>query len=87
MYDITIIGAGPAGLSGALMADSVGMSTCLIESGPIGGTVAKIGHVTNFLTGATNGPELAERWAQALQGSGCTLRGENRVAFASVVFI
>ena len=73
MYDIAIVGAGPAGLSGALMADSVGMTTCLIESGPIGGTVAKIGHVTNFLSDATTGPELVGRWARALRNSPCQL--------------
>jgi thioredoxin reductase (NADPH) len=73
MYDIAIIGAGPAGLSGALMADSVGMATCLIESGPLGGTVAKIGHVTNFLSDASTGPELVERWQRALEATACTL--------------
>ena len=73
MYDIAIIGAGPAGLSGALIADSVGMSTCLIESGPIGGTVAKIGHVTNFLSDATTGPELVARWQRSLDGTNCDL--------------
>ena len=73
MYDIAIVGAGPAGLSGALMADSLGMSTCLIESGPIGGTVAKIEHVTNFLSDATTGPELAARWQRALDATGCDL--------------
>lgn len=73
MYDIAIVGAGPAGLSGALIADSVGMSTCLIEDGPIGGTVARIGYVTNFLSDATTGPELVERWERALAGTSCEL--------------
>jgi len=84
MYDVAIIGAGPAGLSGALMADSVGMATCLIESGPIGGTVAKIGHVTNFLSDATTGPELAERWTRALEGSGCELIRDHAVDLTAV---
>lgn len=73
MYDIAMVGAGPAGLSGALIADSVGMSACLIESGPLGGTVAKIGHVTNFLSDATTGPELVERWQRALDATSCDL--------------
>ncbi len=73
MYDIAIVGAGPAGLSGALIADSVGMSACVIESGPIGGTVAKIGHVTNFLSDATTGPELVERWERALEATSVEL--------------
>ncbi len=84
MYDIAIVGAGPAGLSGALMADSVGMSTCLIESGPIGGTVAKIGHVTNYLSDATTGPELADRWARALKNSRCTLIRDHAVGLAQI---
>ena len=84
MYDIAIIGAGPAGLSGALMADSVGMSTCLIESGPMGGTVAKIGHVTNFLSDATTGPELVQRWMRALRGSNCTVIRDHAVELATI---
>ncbi len=84
MYDIAIIGAGPAGLSGALMADSVGMSTCPIEGGPIGGTVARIGHVTNFLSDATTGPELVERWARALRGSGCTVIRDHAVELTAI---
>ncbi len=84
MYDLAIVGAGPAGLSGALMADSVGMSTCLIESGPIGGTVAKIGHVTNFLSDATTGPELAGRWARAIGNSGCRLIRDHAVELTAV---
>ena len=84
MYDIAIIGAGPVGLSGALMADSVGMTTALIESGPLGGTVAKIGHVTNFLSDATTGPELVARWEQALKNSGCTLLLDHAVGLDAI---
>jgi len=84
MYDIAIVGAGPAGLSGALMADSVGMATCLIEGDLLGGTVAKIGHVTNFLSDATTGPELVERWERALGNSGCTLIRDHAEQLAPV---
>jgi len=79
MFDIAIVGAGPAGLSGALMADSVGMSTCLIESGPLGGTVARIGHVTNYLSDATTGPELVERWETSLERSKCELMRDHAI--------
>ena len=84
MYDIAIVGAGPAGLSGALLADSVGMSACLIESGPLGGTVAKIGHVTNFLSDATTGPELVERWQRALQATSCELIRDRAVELTPI---
>jgi thioredoxin reductase len=84
MYDIAIVGAGPAGLSGALIADSVGMSTCLIESGPIGGTVAKIGHVTNFLSDATTGPELVERWERALEATKCDVIRDHATGLAPI---
>ena len=84
MHDIAIIGAGPAGLSGVLMADSVGMATCLIESGPIGGTVAKIGHVSNFLSDATTGPELVQRWARALRSSSCTVIRDHAVELSPI---
>jgi thioredoxin reductase len=84
MYDIAIVGAGPAGLSAAVMADSVGKSACLIESGPIGGTVAKIGHVTNFLSDATTGPELVERWQRALGRTDCELIRDHAVGLMPI---
>ena len=84
MYDIAIVGAGPAGLSGALIADSVGMSTCLIESGPIGGTVARIGHVTNFLSDATTGPQLVARWQRALGTTSCDLIRDHAVGLTPI---
>ncbi len=84
VYDIAIVGAGPAGLSGALIADSVGVSTCLIESGPLGGTVAKIGHVTNFLSDATTGPELVARWERALKASACELIRDHVVSLDGI---
>lgn len=37
-YDIAIIGAGSAGLSGALRAEALGARVALIERGPLGGT-------------------------------------------------
>lgn len=38
IYDLAIIGAGWAGFTAALKAKELGLKTCLIESGPIGGT-------------------------------------------------
>ena len=38
MYDIIIIGAGPAGISAGIYAVSRGMKTLVIEKASIGGT-------------------------------------------------
>ena len=39
-YDVTVIGAGPAGLCAAIQAARAGVSTCLVEkNGIAGGTI------------------------------------------------
>ena len=43
MYDLSIIGAGWAGLNAALTAKELGMKTCLIEKSKLGGTCLNLG--------------------------------------------
>lgn len=48
MYDIIIIGAGPAGISAAIYAVSRGKHTLVIEKNKVGGTIAHISTVTHY---------------------------------------
>ncbi|MFF9785755.1 FAD-dependent oxidoreductase [Streptomyces nigrescens] len=58
--DLIVVGAGPAGVSAAVTAASVGMKTVLIESDQVGAKVRTIGSLENLVGGWTNGPELAD---------------------------
>lgn len=49
-YDLVIVGSGPAGLSAALNADTVGLRTLVIESAVAGGAAAtSINRIENYL--------------------------------------
>lgn len=50
MYDIIVIGAGPAGLVASIYARRAGKSVCVIESNTIGGQIASSPRVENFPT-------------------------------------
>lgn len=69
-YDLSIYGAGPAGLSAAVYAASEGLSTVLIERNTVGGQAGTTSNIENYL-GFPEGPhgvELARRArAQALK--------------------
>jgi dihydrolipoamide dehydrogenase len=43
MYDFIVLGGGPAGYIAAERAASIGLSTLLVESGPLGGTCLNVG--------------------------------------------
>lgn len=72
MYDVIIIGAGPAGISGAIYAVSRGLKTLVLEANKVGGLIGKVSTVTHYCgiieneTGAT----IASRmYAQAKNAS------------------
>ena len=48
MYDIVIIGAGPAGVSAAVYAASRGKNTLVIEKNRVGGLIGKVSTVTHY---------------------------------------
>lgn len=65
-YDVSIYGAGPAGLSAAVYAASEGLKTVLIERHAVGGQAASSSLIENYLgfpRGVT-GADLAERARQ-----------------------
>ncbi|WP_299747638.1 FAD-dependent oxidoreductase [uncultured Tateyamaria sp.] len=62
-YDLSIYGAGPAGLSAAVYAASEGLSTVLIERSTVGGQAGTTSNIENYLgfPKGLAGVELAER--------------------------
>lgn len=62
--DLVIIGAGPAGVSAAVTAASVGMSLILVESHQVGARLRTITSLENLAGGWSNGLELADALAR-----------------------
>lgn len=48
IYDVIIIGAGPAGLSAAIQTAKAGLNTLVIEKNAPGGNLAKMKHLDNY---------------------------------------
>lgn len=70
LYDLIIVGGGPAGLSAAVFAGSEGLKTCLVESSDsTGGSAAESARVENYLgfpLGIRGRALMNEATAQAL---------------------
>ncbi|MGI4869773.1 MAG: FAD-dependent oxidoreductase [Janthinobacterium lividum] len=68
LYDVVVIGAGPAGLAAAVYGASEGLKTLIIERQTPGGQAGSSSRIENYLGFPTglSGAELAHRaWAQA----------------------
>jgi len=69
VYDLAVLGAGPAGLAAAVYGASEGLRTLVIEPNAIGGQAATSSMIRNYLgfTRGVAGAELAHRaWEQAV---------------------
>ena len=65
MYDLLIIGGGPAGLSAAMTARNRNLSVCVICGGAADSALHKAGHVTNYPgVPDVSGPALLETMTQ-----------------------
>lgn len=72
MYDIVIIGAGPAGVSAGIYAKSRGKKVLIIEKEKIGGLIGKVSTVTHYagiVTGET-GVSFSERLKEQAENAG-----------------
>jgi thioredoxin reductase (NADPH) len=92
VYDLAVLGAGPAGLAAGVYGASEGLRTLVIEPEALGGQAGTSSLIRNYLgfTRGIGGAELAHRaWEQAVlfsaefmftqAASGLTARGGDRV--------
>lgn len=71
IYDLAIVGAGPAGLTAAIYALRAGLKTVIFEGGLPGGTLNKIDSIANYPAfTAISGKELAEKMTAQLYALG-----------------
>ena len=66
VYDVAVVGAGPAGLAVAVYASSEGLRTVVVESGPVGGQAATSSLIRNY-PGFPQGVSGSNLTAQAFQ--------------------
>jgi thioredoxin reductase (NADPH) len=92
LYDLAILGAGPAGLAAAVYAASEGLRTVVIEPQAIGGQAGTSSMIRNYLgfpRGVSGGELTFRAWEQALlfgtefvfmqRAIGLTARGDERL--------
>lgn len=80
MYDIIIIGAGPAGLSAALYASRAGRRVLLLERMMPGGQLPSIPVIENYPPfPSVSGPELAMQFLEAATRHGAEVKYEDAV--------
>jgi thioredoxin reductase (NADPH) len=84
IYDLTIIGGGPAGLTAAVYGASEGLRTLLIERDALGGQAGTSSRIENYLgfPDGIGGAELTERALLQAQRLGAELIVANSVADA-----
>ena len=72
VYDVAIIGGGPAGLTSAIYALRAGLKVCLIEKLAVGGQVLLTDKIENYpgFTSIT-GTELSEKMQEQAENLGC----------------
>ena len=74
MFDLVVVGAGPAGLAAAVYASSEGLRTLVVERESIGGQAGSSSLIRNYLGFARgiSGAELAQRAYQQAWVFGCS---------------
>ena len=81
MYDLLIIGGGPAGLSAAMTARNRNLSVCVICGGAADSALYKAGHVTNYPgVPDVSGPALLETMTQQARDLGADFLRERALS-------
>jgi len=80
IYDVIILGGGPASMSAGVYSKQMGLNTLLIEKGDFGGQVATTSNVANYL-GFTNisGKALSDTMHEHLLSTGINIVNEEIV--------
>lgn len=83
MYDVIILGAGPAGLSCAVYTGRGGLSTLVIEKMFVGGQVSTTYEVDNYpgVPEGLSGVDLATKFSEHAQKFGAEIKYENVTGF------
>ena len=78
MYDIIVVGAGPAGISAGIYGVSRGKSVLLLEKGEVGGLIGKVSTVTHYagIVPGETGKTFAQRMKQQALDAGVEIRQE-----------
>lgn len=78
MYDVIVLGGGPAGVSAAVYAKSRGKNVLLIEKNKIGGLIGAVSRVSHYASVQKDetGPEFAEKLRRQLIDSQIEIRYE-----------
>ena len=83
MYDIIIIGGGPAGLTAAVYARRAGKSVLILEKGALGGQITWSPRVENFPSiDEISGTELGDRMASQAMAQGAEVEIEEAVGLS-----
>lgn len=79
MYDMIIIGAGPAGISAAIYGKSRGKNVLVLEKKQVGGLIGTVSTVTHYtaIIQEETGSTFAERMKEQAFGAGVEIRYEN----------
>jgi thioredoxin reductase (NADPH) len=86
VYDLLVVGAGPAGLAASVYGGSEGLSTTVVEAVAVGGQAGTSSRIENYLgfPAGLSGAELAARAAlQAEKFSAAILVGSNAKSLTS----
>lgn len=78
VYDVIIIGAGPAGISASIYAASRGLRTLLLEKEQVGGTIHSVSSVTHYsgITENETGRTFAARMQKQAADAGVIIKFE-----------
>lgn len=72
-FDLVILGAGPAGLSASIYAARAGLRCVVFSSGPIGGELPEISHISNYPGFVGSGASLAEAMKKQAEAAGARI--------------
>lgn len=72
-FDLVILGAGPAGLSASIYAARAGLRCVVFSSGPIGGELPEISHISNYPGFVGSGADLAEAMKKQAEAAGARI--------------
>ncbi len=78
MYDIIVIGAGPAGISAAIYGKSRGKKVLVLEKNQVGGLIGTVSTVTHYtaIVKEETGKTFAKRMKEQAIGAGVEIRYE-----------